>query len=105
MQMGTTQNNWANMIALGVFAACALGVASAADDVKPQRRATKIAAFGTLTGPVRSFGINSRAALQAAAERIDAAGGVKLKDGSIGYFDVTYDDDHCQVDRRSVRCA
>jgi branched-chain amino acid transport system substrate-binding protein len=99
MQMGTTQNNWANMITLGVLAACALGAASTAHDVTPQRRAIKIAAFGTLTGPVRSFGINSRAALQAAAEKIDAAGGVKLKDGSIGYFDVTYDDDHCQVDQ------
>jgi branched-chain amino acid transport system substrate-binding protein len=35
------------------------------------------------------------AALQAAAGAIDAAGGIKLKDGSIGYFDLTYTDDHC----------
>jgi branched-chain amino acid transport system substrate-binding protein len=63
-----------------------------------QRRPIKVAAFGTLTGPVKSFGINSRAALQAAAATIEAAGGVKLKDGSIGYFDVTYTDDHCKPD-------
>jgi branched-chain amino acid transport system substrate-binding protein len=96
--MGTMAINWVNTIALGVLAACAIGAASAAGDVAPQRRPIKIAAFGTLTGPVRSFGINSRATLQAAAEKIDAAGGVRLKDGSIGYFDVSYDDDHCQVD-------
>jgi branched-chain amino acid transport system substrate-binding protein len=85
-------------IVFGLLAACATGASSAAGDAAPQRHPIKIAAFGTLTGPVRSFGINSRAALQAAAERIDAAGGVKLRDGSIGYFDVIYDDDHCQVD-------
>lgn len=85
-------------IVFGLLAACVVGAASAAGDAPPQRRPIKIAAFGTLTGPVKSFGINSRAALQAATDRIDAAGGVRLRDGSIGYFDVTYDDDHCQID-------
>jgi branched-chain amino acid transport system substrate-binding protein len=85
-------------IALGVFAACSIGMAWAAGAEPAQRRPIKIAAFGTLTGPVKSFGTNSRAALQAAAETIDAAGGIKLKDGSIGYFDVTYTDDHCKPD-------
>jgi branched-chain amino acid transport system substrate-binding protein len=85
-------------IALGVFAACSIGMAWAAGAEPAQRRPIKIAAFGTLTGAVKSFGINSRAALQAAAGTIDAAGGIKLKDGSIGYFDVTYTDDHCKPD-------
>lgn len=85
-------------IALGVFVACSIGMAGAAGAEPAQRHPVKIAAFGTLTGPVRSFGINSRAALQAAAETIDAAGGIRLKDGSIGYFDVTYTDDHCKPD-------
>lgn len=58
----------------------------------------KISAFGALTGPVKSFGINSRAALLAAARRIDAEGGVHLGDGSIGHFDIDYADDHCQPD-------
>ena len=56
----------------------------------------KIAAFGALTGPVKSFGINSRAALLAAARRIDQSGGVKLADGSVGHFDIAYADDHCK---------
>ena len=86
------------MIVLGAFAACSIGMAWAAGAEPAQRRPIKIAAFGTLTGPVKSFGTNSRAALQAAAGTIDAAGGVKLKDGSIGYFDVTYADDHCKPD-------
>jgi branched-chain amino acid transport system substrate-binding protein len=85
-------------IALGAFAVCSIGMAWAAVAEPAQRRPIKIAAFGTLTGPVKSFGTNSRAALQAAVGTIDAAGGVKLKDGSIGYFDVTYTDDHCQPD-------
>jgi branched-chain amino acid transport system substrate-binding protein len=98
MQMATIANGRINTIALGALAACAIGAVFAASGEPPQRRPIKIAAFGTLTGPVRSFGTNSRAALQAAAERIDAAGGVKLRDGSIGTFDVTYDDDHCRAD-------
>jgi branched-chain amino acid transport system substrate-binding protein len=60
--------------------------------------AIKIYAFGALTGPVSSFGINSRAALLAAARRIDETGGVRLADGSIGRFDIAYADDHCKPD-------
>jgi len=92
-------SNIINTIAIGALAVCAIGSAIAvSSSAPPQRRPIRIAAFGTLTGPVRSFGINSRATLKAAAERIDAAGGVKLKDGSIGYFDVSYADDHCKPD-------
>jgi branched-chain amino acid transport system substrate-binding protein len=58
----------------------------------------KVGAFGALTGPVKSFGTNSRAALLAAARRIDQSGGVKLADGSIGHFDISYADDHCNAD-------
>jgi branched-chain amino acid transport system substrate-binding protein len=97
--MATNAMNPVNTIALGALAALAIGTALIGNGSEaPHRRPIKIAAFGTLTGPVRSFGINSRAALQAAAERIDAAGGVKLADGSIGTFDVSYADDHCRPD-------
>ncbi|HZS61098.1 MAG TPA: ABC transporter substrate-binding protein, partial [Gemmatimonadaceae bacterium] len=59
-------------------------------------RSLKIAGFGALTGPVHDFGINSRAALTAAAEWINSHGGVKLSDGTMGRFEVSYDDDHCK---------
>ncbi len=81
-------------LSLLVFAVIMVGTCSA------QQRATsiKISAFGALTGPVKSFGINSRAALLAASRRIDQAGGVKLADGSIGHFEISYADDHCKAD-------
>jgi branched-chain amino acid transport system substrate-binding protein len=67
----------------------------AADDTPPVR-SLAIAGFGALTGPVHDFGINSRAALKAAAEWINTHGGVRLADGATGRFDVSYDDDHCK---------
>ena len=62
-----------------------------------ETRTLKIAGFGALSGPARSFGINSRAALSAAADRINASGGVRLADGAIGKFEVSYADDHCSA--------
>jgi branched-chain amino acid transport system substrate-binding protein len=59
-------------------------------------RSLHVAGFGALTGPVRSFGINSRAALTAAADSINRTGGVRLIDGAIGRFVVSYADDRCQ---------
>ncbi len=58
----------------------------------------ELQAFGALSGPVQSFGINSRAALLAASRRIDANGGVRLADGSVGHFKISYADDHCKPD-------
>jgi branched-chain amino acid transport system substrate-binding protein len=69
-----------------------LSLAQAAD------RPIKVSAFGALTGPVKSFGINSRAALEAAADRINREGGVKLGDGTVGQFEISYSDDHCKAD-------
>jgi len=43
-----------------------------------QERAVKIAGFGAKSGVVRVFGINSEAALKAALEQINNAGGVTL---------------------------
>lgn len=66
--MATNAMNPVNTIALGALAALAIGTALISNGSEaPHRRPIKITAFGTLTGPVRSFGINSRAALQAAA--------------------------------------
>jgi branched-chain amino acid transport system substrate-binding protein len=63
-----------------------------------QERVIKIAGFGAQTGPVRSFGVNSEAALKAAAAEINAKGGIKLGDGSMAKVVVTFDDDRCQAE-------
>jgi branched-chain amino acid transport system substrate-binding protein len=61
----------------------------------PQPRRVHVAAIGALTGVVRSFGENSRAALRAAADSINRAGGVRLADGARGRIEVTYVDARC----------
>src|SRR5215510_1244678 len=61
-------------------------------------RTIRIAGFGALTGPVHSFGINSRAAQRAAIDEINHRGGVRLADGSRARLALTYDDDRCDPD-------
>jgi branched-chain amino acid transport system substrate-binding protein len=84
-------------ILLGLMAGLCVNTA-AAGLAATAERSIKIEAFGALTGPVKSFGINSRAALGAAADRINRDGGVKLGDGAIGRFSISYSDDHCEAD-------
>jgi branched-chain amino acid transport system substrate-binding protein len=55
-----------------------------------------LAGLGALTGPVRSFGIGSWAALRAATDSINQAGGIRLGDGTTGYFRLSYADDGCR---------
>ncbi len=82
------------MTALGVTAlALSMATVAAAED-----RTVKIAGFGAKSGVVRSFGINTEAVMQAAAEQINANGGVKLADGSVGMIEVTFDDDRCNAE-------
>ena len=63
-----------------------------------QERTVKIAGFGAKSGVVRVFGINSEAALKAAAEQINNAGGVTLGDGSKGKFAIEFLDDRCNAE-------
>ncbi|HWE18467.1 MAG TPA: ABC transporter substrate-binding protein [Hyphomicrobiaceae bacterium] len=63
-----------------------------------QEREVKISGFGAMTGVVRSFGINSKAALEAAADQINKAGGVKLGDGAKGKIVVDFLDDRCTAE-------
>jgi branched-chain amino acid transport system substrate-binding protein len=65
----------------------------------PNQRVIHIAGFGALTGPVQSFGINSRAAQLAAADAINRAGGVRLADGSKARLEITYEDDKCNPEQ------
>jgi branched-chain amino acid transport system substrate-binding protein len=85
-------------IALAVsaaFAVCALG----ATPVLAQEKTIKIAGFGAKTGPVRSFGVNSEAALLAATDVINKQGGVKLGDGSKAKLAIDFYDDGCNAEQ------
>lgn len=77
-------------LALAVALACAAGVA--------QAQTIKIAGFGAKSGVVRSFGVNSEAAMLAAADVINKAGGVKLADGRKAKIEVEFYDDRCNAE-------
>ncbi|MDH4175045.1 MAG: ABC transporter substrate-binding protein, partial [Betaproteobacteria bacterium] len=79
-------------LALAVALALTAGVAHAQD------KTIKIAGFGAQSGPVRSFGVNSEAALRAAADVVNKAGGVKLADGSKAKIAIEYYDDRCNAE-------
>jgi branched-chain amino acid transport system substrate-binding protein len=77
------------------FGFAALAVPGAAN---AQEREVRISGFGAMTGVVRSFGINSKAALEAAADQINKAGGVKLGDGAKGKIVIDFLDDRCTAE-------
>lgn len=82
-------------IATTISFIASMGIASAsfAED-----RVIQIAGIGTLSGVIRSFGINSQAALGAATDKINQAGGIPLADGTTGKFQVTFYDDRCNAE-------
>ena len=76
-------------------ATLALGLAGGA---AAQDRTVKIVGFGAKTGVVRSFGLNSEAAIKAAADYINNNGGVTLGDGTKGKIVTEYFDDRCTAE-------
>lgn len=86
-----------NKIALAIVAAFAAST-FAAPAAFAQDKTIKIAGFGAKSGVVRSFGINSEAAMLAAADQINKAGGVKLADGSKAKIAIDYYDDRCTAE-------
>lgn len=85
-------------LALAVTAALtslALGLPSGA---AAQERTVRIAGMGAKSGVVRSFGVNSEAAILAAADEINRAGGVKLGDGTRGKIAMEFFDDRCTAE-------
>jgi branched-chain amino acid transport system substrate-binding protein len=63
-----------------------------------QEKTVKIAGFAAKSGVVRSFGVNSEAAMLAAAEIINKQGGVRLADGSKAKIVVEFLDDRCTAE-------
>jgi branched-chain amino acid transport system substrate-binding protein len=82
-----------NALALVPVIAALLPVAS-----HSQTREVKIYGFGAKSGVVRIFGLNSEAAMKAAAEQINKAGGVTLGDGTKGKLVLEYLDDRCTAE-------
>jgi len=78
--------------------ALAVALAFAATGALAQEKTIKIAGFGAKSGVVRSFGVNSEAAMLAAADQINKAGGVKLADGSKARIKIDYYDDRCTAE-------
>lgn len=86
-----------NKIALAVATAFA-ATAFTSTGALAQDKTIKIAGFGAKSGVVRSFGINSEAAMLAAADQINKSGGVKLADGSKAKIAIDYYDDRCTAE-------
>ena len=84
-------------MAFAVAAACAsLGFSTS---VLAQDKTVSIAAFGVKSGVLRLFGLNSEAAVSAAVEEVNKAGGVKLADGSKAKMVMQpYLDDRCNAE-------
>ena len=81
------------------IAALLVGAAlSLSGNAYAQERTVKITGFGAKSGVVRVFGVNSEAAMKAAAEVINAAGGVTLGDGTKAKFTVEFLDDRCNAE-------
>lgn len=78
--------------------AFAIALAFAASGAMAQEKTIRISGFGAKSGPVRSFGVNSEAAMLAAADVINKAGGVKLADGSKAKMVVDFYDDRCNAE-------
>jgi branched-chain amino acid transport system substrate-binding protein len=78
--------------------AMAVSLALAAGSAAAQDKVINIAGFGAKSGVVRSFGVNSEAALLAAADVVNKAGGVKLADGSKAKIAIEFYDDRCNAE-------
>ena len=59
----------------------------------------KVLGWGAKSGPLKSFGVNSEAALRSAVAEINKAGGVRMGDGSMAPMEVVgYEDSACKKD-------
>lgn len=94
MKLETMHRKLSLRLALACMTLSLAGAACAAD----QERIVKIAGFGTKSGVLRQFGVNSEAAMRAAAEQINNSGGVRLGDGARGKIVVEYFDDRCNTE-------
>ena len=63
-------------------------------------RSVKVLGWGAKSGPLKSFGVNSEAALRSAVDQINSAGGVRMGDGTMVPMEVVgYEDSSCKKDQ------
>ncbi len=62
-------------------------------------RTVKLAGWGAKSGPLRSFGVNSEAVLNAAVKAVNDAGGVKMGDGVMAKIELAYFDSACNAEQ------
>lgn len=84
--------------ATAIAATMVASMALASGPTSAQERQIKLAGFGAKSGVLRLFGVNSEAALKAAIEQVNQAGGLKLADGVTGKFVLDYYDDRCTAE-------
>lgn len=85
-------------LALALAAVVSVSAFVLMSGVAAQEKTIKIAGFGAKSGVVRSFGVNSEAALLAAADVINRQGGVTRADGSKARMVVEFYDDRCNAE-------
>jgi len=81
------------------FGLAAFAMPADPEGVQAAERTVKIGGFGALSGPLRSFGINTQAVMKAAVDDINTSGGVKLGDGSMAKIELTFDDSACNAEQ------
>ena len=87
------------LLRLTTFAGALLSaLALTAPAVHAQERTVKIYGIGAKSGVVRIFGLNSEAAMKAAADQINKAGGVTMGDGVKARMVIEYLDDRCSAE-------
>ncbi len=85
-------------LTVAIAALLASAALFASESALAQERTVKITGFGAKSGVVRVFGVNSEAALKAAAEEINNAGGVTLGDGTKAKIVIEFLDDRCNAE-------
>ena len=77
-----------------------LGVTLAGNTiVSAAERTVHLAGWGAKSGPLRSFGVNSEAVLNAAIKAVNDAGGIKMGDGVMAKIELAYFDSACNAEQ------
>src|SRR5262245_42581731 len=84
--------------AIVVLLLCGLAGPLAGTAADAQERVIKIAGVGAMTGVIRGFGMNSKAVMDMTVDELNAAGGVKLADGTRAKIVTTFVDERCNAE-------